>query len=273
MHSLGGAIAQTRAYDGEPMSDQNTSRWAAIYLLPLLIVEVVIFLVLVLIGVGLILSLIIALLVGGILGLALYFGAQPLTARLIGAQPTGATTHPRLENTVEELCARSGVSEPELFMVNSDRPDAVAFGTSPSSAALAVTNGLMNTMSVVELEGVLARELSRIRNGDIRFDTLAVAFVRAPLAPFGGLARKLITWARGEDRDVIVDMAGVEITRYPPGLTSALSTIQASASESAAGSAPGSALTDHLWTRGMHQSVDGPGQWSLDERIAVLQEL
>lgn len=255
------------------MPDQNASRWAVIYSLPILILALVLFVVLAVAGVGLVAAIIIALVIGALVAGGLYFAAGPLTAKLVGAQPTGSSMHPRLENTVEELCARTGVSEPSLFMVNSDHPDAVAFGTGPTSASVAVTNGLLNSLSVVELEGVLARELSRIRAGDTRFDTLGVAFVRLPLAPFGGLGAKLIEWARGGDRDVQVDIAGVGITRYPPGLTSALDTIRQSANGASADSAPGSPLTNHLWTRGMHRTSDGPGQWSLDERIAVLQEL
>lgn len=254
------------------MSEQNAARWMTIFAVPLIAFALLIWIILAVVGVGIVTALIVALVVALLGAALLYFAAEPLTAKLIGAQPTGASTHPRLENVVEELCARSGVSEPSLFMVNSDVPDAVAFGKNPSSANLAVTNGLLNNLSVVELEGVIARELSRVKSEDIKFDTLGVAFVRVPLAFFGGLGRTAIEWARGGDRDVQVDIAGVGITRYPPGLTSALSTIKEK-SPAAANDAPGSPLTDHLWTRGMRQAASGPGEWSLDERIAVLQEL
>lgn len=255
------------------MPDQNASRWAVIYSLPILVVFLVVLVLLLILGVGMVGTIVISLVLALLLAAVLYLMAESLTARLVGVQPTGANVHPRLENTVEELCARTGVSEPSLYMVNSDQPDAIAFGKTAMGASLAVTNGLLNGLSLVELEGVLARELSRIRAGDTRFDTLAVAFVRLPLAPFGSLGERLIEWARGGDRDVQVDMAGVEVTRYPPGLTSALSTIRESANNASVDAAPGSPLTSHLWTRGMHRSADGPGQWSLDERIAVLQEL
>ena len=258
--------------DPNTLSDQNSTRWAILFALPILVIALLVFVILAIFGVGIVTALIIALVVALLDAVVLYVLAEPLTARLIGAQPTGASLHPRLENTVEELCARSGVSEPALFMVNSDAPDAVAFGKNGSAANLAVTNGLLNNLSVVELEGVIARELSRIKSGDIRFDTLGVAFVRLPLALFGGLGRTAVEWARGGDRDVQVDIAGVGITRYPPGLTSALSTIKEKGSTDA-GDAPGSPLTDHLWTRGMRRSANGPGEWSLDDRIAVLQEL
>lgn len=254
------------------MSDQNATRWALIYSLPIVLLALVLLIVFALLGVGIITAVIIAVVLALVVAAGLYFAAEPLTAKLVGAQPTGASLHPRLENVVEELCARTGVSEPNLFMVNSDVPDAVAFGTNASSSNLAVTNGLLNNLSLVELEGVLARELSRVKNGDFRFDTLGVAFVRLPFALFGGLGQKLIEWARGGDRDVQVDMAGVEITRYPPGLTSALATIKENAAATSS-EAPGSPLTDHLWTRGMRRLATGPGEWSLDERIAVLQEL
>lgn len=254
------------------MTEHNASRWAVACAAPLVLLAIVVFLVAWLIGAGVVVALLIALVLVALIGALLYFGAEPITSRLIGATSPGSSMHPRLENTVEELCARTGVSEPQLMMINSDFPDAVAYGTSSSSARLAVTNGLLNQLSVVELEGVIARELGRIRSGAIRFDTLGVAFVRAPLALFGALGARVVDWARGDDREVQDDLVGVDITRYPPGLVSALGTIHTKRAEGSL-TCPGSKLTDHLWVRGQRSRAEQPGQWSLNERIAVLQEL
>lgn len=254
------------------MTEQNATRWAIACATPLVLLGLVIFVLALIFGAGFLVSLILALVISAVLAAVLWFGAETITSNLLGATAPGSSLHPRLDNAVEELCARTGVSEPQLLMVNSDFPDAVAYGTSSSSARLAVTNGLLNQLSVVELEGVIARELGRIRSGAIRFDTLGVSFVRAPLAVFGGLGARLVDWARGDDREVRDDLVGVDITRYPPGLVSALSTIRTSRA-SAADSCPGSKLTSHLWVRGQREKAEQPGQWSLDERIAVLQEL
>lgn len=254
------------------MTEQNATRWAVACAAPLVLLALLVFVIALLVGAGFVISLIVGLVLAAIVAAVLWFGAEAISSKLIGATSPGSSMHPRLANAVEELCARTGVSEPQLLMVNSDFPDAVAYGTSPSSARLAVTNGLLNQLSVVELEGVIARELGRIRSGAIRFDTLGVAFVRAPLALFGGLGAKVVDWARGDDREVQDDLVGVDITRYPPGLVSALSTIRSSRASSA-GSVPGSKLTTHLWVRGQRDRAEQPGQWSLDERIAVLQEL
>jgi len=254
------------------MTEQNAARWGVACAAPLVVLGLVVFLIAWLVGAGVVFSIIIALVLVALIAALLWFGAETITSRLIGATSPGSSMHPRLANTVEELCARTGVSEPELLMINSDFPDAVAYGTSPGSAHLAVTNGLLNQLSVVELEGVIARELGRIRSGAIRFDTLGVAFVRAPLSIFGGLGGRLVDWARGNDREVQDDLIGVDITRYPPGLVSALGTIRTTRAEGSV-TCPGSKLTDHLWVRGQRQRAEQPGQWSLDERIAVLQEL
>lgn len=256
-----------RAVSDQP-DESSTTRWYLAFAAPFVLVAFVVLVIVLILGASWYWALLAAVAVATLIAAALFLAADRLTSKLIGASSPGVSLHPRLSNMVDELCVRAGVSQPTVLMVNSDVADAVAFGRSPLAPSLAVTNGLVNSLSVVELEAVIARELSRVRSGDVKFDTLAVALIRLPLAPLGALGRRLVGWARGDDRVVRDDLAGVGLTRYPPGLSSALSTM-----ESQAGSSPGSALTDHLWTRATPSLAGVSGRWSLAERIALLQEL
>jgi heat shock protein HtpX len=82
-----------------------------------------------------------------------------------------------LHDVIEGLCIRTGLPKPRVYIVDDPAPNAFAFGRSPSNAGVAVTSGLLNLMSRRELEGVLAHELSHIRNRDVQVTTLAVTTV------------------------------------------------------------------------------------------------
>ena len=84
-----------------------------------------------------------------------------------------------LHDVVEGLCIRTGLPKPKVYIVDDPAPNAFAFGRSPSRAGVCVTSGLLNLMSRRELEGVLAHELSHIRNRDVQVTTLAVTTVGA----------------------------------------------------------------------------------------------
>ena len=150
-------------------------------------------------------------------------------------------------------------------MVDDPAPNAFATGRNPKHAAIAVTTGLLQKMNRVELEGVLAHELSHVRNYDILVTTVAVtavgavalmadlglrfmwfggragrrdnndsgpiglilvilAFALLILAPF---AAQLMQFAMSRRRELLADASGVQLTRYPPGLISALKKLQA----------------------------------------------
>ena len=83
----------------------------------------------------------------------------------------------RLHNLVEGLCIAGGLPKPRLYVVDDPSPNAFATGRNPKHAAIAVTTGLLEKMNRVELEGVLAHELSHIKNYDILVSTLAVTMV------------------------------------------------------------------------------------------------
>src|SRR4051812_31615120 len=82
-----------------------------------------------------------------------------------------------LHNVIEGLCIRTGMPKPRVYIVDDPAPNAFAFGRSPSNSGVAVTSGLLNLMSRRELEGVLAHEISHVRNRDVQVTTLAVTTV------------------------------------------------------------------------------------------------
>ena len=128
------------------------------------------------------------------------------------------------------------------------------------TAALVVTQGLLDKLTRIELEGVLAHELSHIRSLDILPATMAAVFA-APLGPGA------VGLAIGGERETRADAHGVSITRYPPGLLAGLERIDADPAELR----HPSRTIAHLWLR-PPQTVGASGR-PFDERIEALREL
>jgi heat shock protein HtpX len=180
------------------------------------------------------------------------------------AKPADGPEYRRYHNLVEGLCIAAGLPKPRLYVVDDPAPNAFATGRNPKHAALAVTTGLLEMMNRVELEGVVAHELSHVKNYDILVTTVAVTAVGAIalmadlglrfmwwggrsgrrdnndsgglgaivailalalliLAPF---AAQLMQFAMSRRRELLADASGVQLTRYPPGLISALEKLQ-----------------------------------------------
>jgi heat shock protein HtpX len=211
---------------------------------------------------GLLVTLLLGLGVGGLgagLGLAvLVVGFAPgvgerAALRDAGATPADPERLPRYHNLVEGLCQAAGLPVPRLYLVDSDAANAFSVGRDPERAALVVTRGLLTGLNRVELEGVLAHELHHIWSWGARLGTLGVALGRVP-----GLLR-LVAPPR---REFDADEAGARLTRYPPGLASALRKL-------AAGDPPADRpRLLHLWT-----VAPDPTHPPVAARIAALQEL
>lgn len=172
---------------------------------------------------------------------------------------------PALWRMVENLSITAGLPMPRLYIVEDESPNAFAAGRSPKQAIVAVTTGLLERLDEEELEGVLAHEISHIRNYDVRLMTwaavlagsialLAQIFIRAMW--FGGgdrnrnanpivlvvvivslilapIAALLIQFAISRRREYVADASAAELTRYPQGLASALARISGAAKPSA----------------------------------------
>src|SRR6187549_3759253 len=119
----------------------------------------------------------IALVVGAAIAFGSYWNADKIALRVSRAHPASPEEYARLHNLVEGLCIAGGLPKPGIYVVDDPAPNAFATGRDPNHAAIAVTTGLLEKMNRVELEGVLAHELSHIRNYDILVSTLAVTMV------------------------------------------------------------------------------------------------
>jgi heat shock protein HtpX len=206
-------------------------------------------------------GLIIALVVVVIGTFAAYWKSDAVALAMSHARPADPVEHARLHNLVEGLCIAGGLPKPRVYIINDPAPNAFATGRNPRHAAVAVTTGLLQKMNRIELEGVLAHELSHVKNYDILVSTLAVTLVGVivVLADFalrfmwwggprsrdrerdggGGpqaivaligiallllapLAARLMQFAVSRRRESLADISGVAMTRYPPGLIAAL---------------------------------------------------
>lgn len=176
------------------------------------------------------------------------------------ARPAGPLEYARLHNLVEGLCAGAGLPTPDVYVVDNDSLNAFVAGRAPRDAVITVTTGLAERLTRIELEGVVAHLLSRVKNLDILPLTLAVTVVGPlsrvlPPAP----AARLLDAAVGTRREALADITAVTLTRYPPGLISALEKLR----DASTAVQPAGRAAARLWL------VNG----RLDERIAALREL
>lgn len=170
--------------------------------------------------------------------------------------------YPYLYNTVEGLSIAAGIPMPKIYVIDDPSPNAFATGRDPKHSSVAVTKGLLDIMNRQELEGVLAHELSHIKNYDIRYMTLvmvmigligilsnmlvrmffygrgnrrgsgrgggAIILVGILFAIIAPIIAQMVRFAISRKREYLADASGALLTRYPPGLASALKKISTS---------------------------------------------
>src|SRR5690606_18550815 len=128
-----------------------------------------------------------------------YWKSDAIALAVSRAKPASVEQYPRLHNLVEGLCIAGGLPKPRIYVIHDPSPNAFATGRNPKHAAIAVTTGLLEKMNRVELEGVVAHELSHIRNYDILVSTLAVTLVGA-VALLSDMAIRTMWWNGGRVR-------------------------------------------------------------------------
>src|SRR5947199_1021063 len=176
-----------------------------------------------------------------------YFFSDKMALAMSRAKPIDEAEAPRLYQIVRELTTRAGLPMPRLYMIPQDQPNAFATGRNPKHAAVAVTRGITKLLSEDELRGVLAHELTHVRNRDILIQSVASAIGAAitylaymlmwfggdedsPLALVGQLATfllapiaaSIIQLAISRQREYAADAGGAEICGNPESLASAL---------------------------------------------------
>jgi len=201
-----------------------------------------------------------------------YFAGAGIVLRLSRAREASPHEEPRFHNIVEGLATTAGIPKPRVFVVDDEAPNAFATGRDPAHASIVATRGMLEMMNRVELEAVLAHELAHVKSRDTLAMALAVTLVGLPatVLPFIG---PVLQTAVGARREFYADLSGVQLTRFPPGLISALEKLKARTTEVQTATR----ATEPLWI-GAPLHEGGLNRWfdthpPLDERIKVLREL
>ena len=177
-----------------------------------------------------------------------YFFSDKMALAMSRAKPIDEAEAPRLYQIVRELSTRAGLPMPRLYMIPQDQPNAFATGRNPKHSAVAVTRGITKLLSEDELRGVLAHELTHIRNRDILIQSVAsaigaaITYLAYMLMWFGGdedngpfgivaalgmvilapIAASIIQLSISRQREYAADAGGAEICGNPESLASAL---------------------------------------------------
>jgi heat shock protein HtpX len=143
----------------------------------------------------------IGLMIAVVMNLVSYFFSDKIALRSSGAQPVTREQLPRLYQVMERLAAKANIPVPKLYVVPDAAPNAFATGRSPKHASVAVTQGLLQIMNDDELEGVIAHELSHVRNYDILTSSIAATIAGAVtyIAQMGQFAMMFGGYGRNRD--------------------------------------------------------------------------
>lgn len=131
-----------------------------------------------------------------------YWFSDKLAIRSARAIEVSRDQMPQYHAIVDDLCNRASLPKPRLYVSRNPQPNAFATGRNPQNAAVCVTEGLLNTLTWEEIQGVLAHELSHVRNRDILIGSVAAALATA-ITFIAGIARwgLIFSGGRGNDRD------------------------------------------------------------------------
>ena len=198
-----------------------------------------------------------------------YFSGTSIVLAVSGAKKVTHDVHPKLFNIVEEMKLAAGLPVmPEVYIINSEAPNAFATGSTPNKCAIVVTAGLLVQLNRDELQGVVAHETSHILNRDVRFITFAaimlgtivliselmlrgfyfrsgasrrynnrsgssqiqliIIIVSIVFAILAPLLAQLLYFSISRKREYLADATAVQLTRFPNGLATALEKIAAS---------------------------------------------
>jgi heat shock protein HtpX len=124
-------------------------------------------------------GMLVAFIVAVVMNFVSYWFSDKMVLAAYGAQPIEEASAPRLYAIVHRLATRAGIPMPRVYMIPSETPNAFATGRNPEHAVVAVTEGIMRILDEDELEGVLAHELSHVKNRDVLISTIAATLAGA----------------------------------------------------------------------------------------------
>jgi len=194
-----------------------------------------------------------------------YYASDKIVLAVSRARPVTKNEYPYLYNVVEGLAIAAGLPKPRCYIIDDTAPNAFASGRNPENSVIVVTKGLLQKLNRAELEGVIAHEMSHIKNYDVLVQTLAVVMVGVVvllsdwimrsffwgggrrrssdrqggnagnilivvglvLAVLAPIIAQLLKLAVSRKREYLADANGALLTRYPPGLASALKKLSA----------------------------------------------
>jgi len=189
-----------------------------------------------------------------------YYASDKIVLAISRAKPVKKEDYPYLYNVVEGLAIAAGLPKPRCYIIDDTAPNAFASGRNPKNSVIVVTKGLLEKLNRAELEGVIAHEMAHVKNYDVLVQTLAVVMVGVVallsdwilrtlfwgrgrrrsngkgrgsgaeifivvglvLAVLSPLIAQLLRLAISRKREFLADANGAFLTRYPPGLASAL---------------------------------------------------
>jgi len=195
-----------------------------------------------------------------------YYSSDKIVLTISRARPVAKEEFPYLYNVVEGLALAAGIPTPKCYVIEDTAPNAFAAGRKPETASICVTTGILEKLNRVELEGVIAHEMSHIKNYDVRLQTVVVVMagivallsdwmmrsfmwgggrrrgrgrdnaggaegilvlVGLALAILSPFIATIIQLAVSRKREFLADASSAQLTRYPAGLASALRKISA----------------------------------------------
>ena len=209
-------------------------------------------------------SIVIALIISIISAWASYYNSDKIVLKMSGARPATKEEDLKLVNILDALMVTANLpNKPRLFVVDDPQPNAFATGRNPQNAVICVTTGLLEKLDYYELEGVIAHEMSHIKNYDIRLSAVVSVMVGF-IVMLSDIVSRALFWGYGRDndsdndggnailmiigficlilspifgslmqlalsrkREFLADATAVELTRNPEGLISALEKLDA----------------------------------------------
>jgi heat shock protein HtpX len=258
-------------------------------------------------------GLVLAVVVSMVMAAIGYYASDKIVLGISRARPAAKEEFPYLYNVVEGLAIAAGIPAPRCYVIDDTAPNAFAAGRKPETAVICITTGLLEKLNRAELEGVIAHEMSHIKNYDVRLQTLVVVMagvvallsdwmlrsfmwgggrrrsnrsgggaaggililVGLALAVLSPFIATIIQLAVSRKREFLADASGAMLTRYPAGLASALRKIAADKEPLEAANK----ATAHLYIVNPLKNIKGginrlfSTHPPIEERIAALEKM